>query len=267
MTWAVDPEIAALFRGDADPVARILSLDTALRVRAGWESSSDILLSGSVTATRTAQIRRTGDVALASEDGGIIPDAAGDCFAAGELIRVERGIRVAGVPFYVPLATLVITEFHATLDGKLTLRGQDRLCRLQQPLGDALTLPVGMRGEDALRALWEPVLGDSSAWRLDAGGHALSAIRVYPEENDRLGAGIMLASDLGCEAFAGRDGIPVLRPAPDPVLAPVSRAYGTGSDSLILTLDRGGSTWPFNRVVVISEGPEQPTVRGVAEIT
>ena len=141
------------------------------------------------------------------------------------------------------------------------------LSRCQQSMGEPVVLPVGMSGEDALRALWEPVLGGSTNWSLDAGGRILAAPRVYAEDADRLASGVTLMADLGCEVFADRLGRVVLRPSPDPMKAAIARTYAEGPNALITTLDRSGTAWPFNRSIVISEGPDQPTVRGLAEIT
>jgi hypothetical protein len=132
-----------------------------------------------------------------------------------------------------------------------------------------VTITEGTAADDALRTLWEPILGDSTDWTLDADGRTTSR-RVFLDDEDVLGATVELMAALGLEVFADRRGLPVLRPIPDPAdtdAVVIVREFVPGRTSTLLDLQRTGDRLPYNRVVVVGELTDGATVRSVLEVT
>lgn len=267
--YDVDAAIASALLGSHEPVARILSLAADGTIRDAWEADADArVLTGSATLDRSREVRSTGSFELANPTGSLSPAVPGDAFFPGECFRVERGLRVGDAAVYLAVATLIVATFGAGMDGRLSVSGEDRYTLLRQPLGDPLAIEAGTTAEDAFRILVEPVLGLDTGWSLDGAGRTLGATRVWAEDDDRLGALTALMGDLGLETFADRLGSPVLRSIPDPTSATTVRTFTRAAGvAAMLDLTRSGSARPFNKAVVIGEGPDRPTYRGVAEVT
>lgn len=249
--------------------ARLTSLDATRAVRHVWQDATALLLDGSrVSGDRTRSVRRTVSLSIADPAGDWTPRAPGDPFFGGEWLRVERGVGVGGGMAWIPLFTGTVTSFDDTMDGTLQVSGEDALGICQQPFGDAVSVLAGTRAQDVVKALLGPVLGVTQGWTLD------DAERIVPDrswaaDDDRLQATWQLMADLGLELFADRMGAVVLRPMPDPTVAtPVRTLTSPASDGAILSGTRSGSRLPYNRVVVISELPDDGTIiRAQADVT
>lgn len=267
--YATDATVRAALLGGHEPVARLLSLAPDGTVREAWEADRNArVLSGSAGYDRSREVRRTATVELENRTGSLSPQGPGDHFFGGERFRVERGLRIGGRAVYLPVATLIVASFGAAMNGRLSVSGEDPLTLLRQPLGDVLTIEAGTTAEEAFRLLVEPVLGADTGWALDGAGRTVGATRSWAEDEDRLAALVSLMADLGLEVLADRLGDPVLRPIPDPTTAATVRTFErVAGVAAMLDLTRSGSARPFNKVVVIGEGPDRPTYRGVAEVT
>jgi hypothetical protein len=212
-------------------------------------------------------VRRTASLTIANPTGALSPQAPGDPFYPGEWVRIERGAVVNGLAMYVPLMTGVVGPFEADMSGTLTVPLADPLSLLAQPIGDTLVIAAGTPADVALRYLWEPVLGDGSGWHLDSGGRTVGTAYVTAEDDDRLGDGVTLMGDMGLEVFAYRDGVPVLRPVPDPTTLPVVASWQAAAAIMSDLARTGPSMLPPNRVVTIGTDASGAAIRGQADVT
>jgi hypothetical protein len=249
------------------PVSRLVTLTAGGIVRSTY-APVRIILDGTVEVDRTREIRRSLRLRLVDEDGTLAPGLADDEFAPGQRLRVDRGAVIDGTEVYVTLGTFVIGSFEVDLAGSLTLSGDDPAVSLQQDFGEIVTVGAGLAASDALRLLWEPVLGDGSGWDLDAEAGRLGASRTFGEDEERLTATLDLMADNGLEAYMDRTGTPVLRLVPDPLAAVPARTYEQSAGVALATaITRRGDWMPVNRQVVIGDQPSGELVRGEALIT
>ena len=268
--FAVSAAVRAALRSDLQrPCARIIALASdRVTVRATFEATKAVQLSGSVVYDRSREVRRTASVSLANPTGSLSPQQPGDLFFSGECFRVEQGLILGGVRFYVPLATLVVATYLADMNSQLALTGNDPLFLCQQEFGDVLNLAATTTGEAAILAILTPVLGDGSAWSLNAGGQTLGTPRSFAETDDRLAMAVAVAQDLGCELFSDRYGNPVLQPVPDPTTLSAVRNLAVGRGVSVMTAhQRGGSALPYNRQITYGDNPAYPAIRGEANVT
>ena len=248
------------------PIARLVTLTADGSARTTFDPDR-IILSGSVSFDRRREVSRTASLELADVTG-LSPISYADELAQGQRIRLERGARVGGLDIFALLGVFEITSYDAAMAGTLSLSAEDPSTALQQPLGEPFTIPANTSGRAAVRMLWEPVLGDGSAWDLDDDAMGLSEARTIAEDEERLHAAIGLVSDLGLELWMGRDGLPVMRARADPNTLPISRTYRqVAGEALAADIRRSGDRRPYNRQVVIGESPTGQVYRAVADIT
>ena len=259
--------LAAQLATSHQPRARVVTLHPDRSTRAVYDPLS-IALDGSVTFDRTRAVRRSLSLTVVDVSGGLAPTAYGHEFAQGELIAIERGVRVDGMNLYDLLGTFEVLTFSSAMEGTLTISGEDPSIALSAELGEVVTIPAGMSIEDALRVLWGPVLGDSTLWTLDGNGMTVGSVRTFAEDDERLGVALALVADMGLEAYLDRRGYPVLRPVSDPNAAPVAWTfYQTPGQARAMRLERTGDRHPYNRQVVIGEPVDAPAIRAVADVT
>ena len=246
--------------------SRISTLSASGAVVTTYESTSGIILGGSLTYDRTRDVRRSGSVILVDADGSLAPTDADDPFAPGGAVRIERGVSGGS---YMSLGDYRIVNFDTAMRGELTLRLEDPTDALRQDIGDTLTIGKRVRAKDALAILWEPVLGDSTAWALDDDSAVLGTSRTYSDGDERLHSGITLMSDMALEVYADRGGAPVLAPLSDPnTLLEADHTFTQAAGrAVVTTLRRSGDLRPFNRQVVVGEPSDGAVVRGVSTIT
>lgn len=265
----VDAAILALIRGDAPrPCARLSAFDADWSVRETWDAGDAILLGGTVTRDRTRYVRGSCSVELANTSGALSPQEPGDLFFGGERFGVDRGVVTsAGQRVFLPLFRGIVTDWRAGMDGRLVVNGADPLELAAQPFGSTVSVEEGMTAEDAVRALLEPVLGDSDGWSLDGNGRTV-AYRAWAEDDDRLQATVELMADLGLEVFADRAGNVVLRPVPDPTTASIARTFEQRAGvAAMVDLTRSGSRRPYNLAVALRDSPDLPLLRAEARVT
>lgn len=262
-----DAPLAAALAGAHRPCSRIAFLDSSGAVAATYEAERSVLSGGSVQFDRARVGRRSATVELANPDGALSPQDVDDLAFPGARMRLERGAVIEDGRAYGLLATVRIATFTAGMDGRLALICQDVLEVLAQPFGEVVTITADTPAAEVVRTAWEPVLGDSSAWALDDAGRTVAA-RSFLEDEDRLAAVAQLMADLGLEVYSDRTGNVVLRPVPDPTTATTVRRFVRAAGRAeMLDLTRSGSRQPYNRVVVIAESPDRPTLRAIAEVT
>jgi hypothetical protein len=265
---AVDAAVLAAIRGSHEVFSRVSALDADGAAVRTWEGSSALVLDGSCSRDRTRMVRGYGDIIVMNTDGSLSPQLATDLFATGNPFRIERGVILDGARLATTLGTLVVTRFDAGMDGRLAISGEDRLTLLAQPFGDQTTVDGALTAEDALRMLWQPVLGDGSGWELDGGGRTVGVTQVLAESDDRLAATVQLMADLGLEVFADRTGNVVMRPIPDPTTQAIVHTFARlPGQAAALDLTRSGDRLPYNRSVVIVTRPDGSVFRAVADVT
>lgn len=267
---SVPRTLSEILRGSHRPCTRLHWLDSAgaiLRTWQGGVSRTAILTGGDTIRDRGRMVRGSGDLAIANPDGALTPQAPGDPFFGGERLRLEQGAYGDnGQPLWTVTFTGVVTGWSADMMGGLSVSVEDPTSLLAQPMGEAVSVPAGMSAEDALRLLWEPVLGDSDAWVLDGDGRSVSA-GSWGADADRLAAGSELMAGLGLEVYADRLGRVVLQPVPDPTAQDLARTFTTSSrNATALGLARHGTRQPYNRVVVVVDDPARPTFHAVADV-
>ena len=225
-----DAIIAAL-EGPAPVIhARVVVLAPDLvTVRAAYELTTRIVMSGTVTADWTRDVRRQAQLRLADRDGTLAPAIATDHFAEGSPIRVERGPEIDGAPAWIPLMTGLVTGCEIDRErGTIDLTSESPMSLLDQDVGEGVVIPEGTSVPDALHMLWDPVLRFAE-WVIDplAGERFVgSTIAVLPSDN-RLQVGRRLALDGGVEAFDDRLGRLIVRVRRDPTTQTVARSMLT----------------------------------------
>jgi hypothetical protein len=257
---------ADVVAGTHRPRSRIVTLSSSGLAVSTFDPS--IILSGNVSYDRKWEVRRTFRATLADEDASLAPLQAGDEFAPGSRVRIDRGVAFGSEVLWQTLGTYELTNFGTRMAGSLTIGGEDPFLALRQPFGEVLNLPPGIALTDAIREMLEPVLGDSTDWSLDGGHQRVRLGRSFPETDERLHAAVQLADDFGAELYADRAGLPVLQPRTDPNDATVAHTYRQSEgEARATSLERQGDFRPYNRVVVIGEPPGGGLYRAEASIT
>jgi hypothetical protein len=263
-------DLAAVLGGPHRPCARLVSLGSDGVARASWEGDGAILEDGSATYDRTRAVRRSGSATLANPTGSLSPQRPGDYLFTGERLRLERGAIIGQARVYGALITGVVTGFQSDMSGHLSVNIEDPMSLLAQPFGVVVSIEAGTPVADALVTLWGPVLGDASDWTLDDAGRT-TPLRVFMEDDERLGAVTAFLTDLGLEAFMDRAGQVVLQAIPDPstqTAATAVRGFLPGDEATLLDLSRSGDSRPYNRVVVVVETTDgTDTIRAEVSVT
>ena len=267
---SVPRTLSEILRGSHRPCTRLHWLDSDDAILQTWQggvSRTAILTGGDTVRDRGRMVRGSGSLVIANPDGDLSPQAPGDPFFGGERLRLEQGAYGDnGQPLWTVTFTGVVTNWTATMMGSLSVSVEDPTSLLAQPMGDAVSVPNGMSAADALRLLWEPVLGDSDDWELDGDGRSVSA-GSWSADADRLAAGVELMAGLGLEVYADRLGRVVLRPVPDPTAQDIARTFTTTArNAAMLDMARSGSRQPYNRVIVVVDDPARETFFAIADV-
>jgi hypothetical protein len=217
------------------------------------------------------RIRRSCRLTIADELGELAPVEPGEFLFPGERIRLDRGILFPSGPVWWPMFEGIVSSFDAEMRGIVSLAAEDPVSNMQaDPFGEPLVIPDGMPASEALRVLWEPVLGSAAFGELDDGGR-VTALRTFLGDEQRLDAVLSLMFDLGLEVSVTRTGLVELRPRPDPTsaaaVAVVREFRSLPGEAAWLTLARSGSDQPVNEVVVNLIRPDLPTLTAVQSVT
>jgi hypothetical protein len=262
--------LASIVPTNARPVAARMTVYDRLdgAILASWGDRSSRLLSASTTYDLSRLVRRQTQVALQNADGSLSPRAPGDLLHTGAVFALDRAV---GRADFRRMGTFVVASFAAGMDGRLSLRGEDPLSLLVQPFGEPVVIAAGTSCEDALRALWAPVLdpsGDGEGWDLDSDGRTVP-LRVFLPDEDRLSAVVTFLAAQGLDVYADRLGRPRMRPTVDPGEAAVTvvRGFRPGDGGTLMDLERSGSRRAYNRVRVESSAPDRAVVGTTLDVT
>jgi len=248
--------------------ARLTSLTAAGVSRRVWQGGvavvgTQIMTDCSVSYDLSRDVRNSVRLVLTDDADELAPHEPGDLFFTGERFRVEAAVNGA----YVQMFEGVVSDFSDAMAGTLAISGEDPLWLCDQAFGERLTLPDDTPAEDAVRLVCEPVLGDSSGWSLDGAGRKVT-LRTWAEDDRRLGSITSLMRDLGLELFADRFGQLVLQERPDPTQqdAVVTVREFLSDRASWADLTRSGADLPHNRFVVISDRPDQDSLRATWQV-
>jgi hypothetical protein len=272
--YPVSAGFAAAVRGSHVRSARLVILTTALTESDVLEGTSSVLIEGSVSIDRTRQQRRTMTLTIANAGGVWTPTGPASPFYPGRMVRIDRGISVAGAIEWVPLGVFGLDDPEmAVAPGGSTIRlaGTDRT-RLAATSGFGVptTLPRGTRIRDAVRTLAEAAgMGtDDALYDLEDASAALGADATWEADDGRLDAMMRLAADNALELYPSALGVLTLRPVVAVEdLAPVW-TFARGADAIMLGVTRRLSdAGAYNHTIAVGEGADIGPFRGEARDT
>lgn len=253
-------------------VVRVSVLDDLFNPIPGAVLTGDagLVISGRVSMQRGRLVRRTLDVEIVNEDGAFTPEGPLSLFYWNRLLRVERGVYFAGVPYYAPLGVFLIDA--PSVDGRasvLSVSGSDRCDRgtrseFTSPVSYASGSSVGsviqMIGTDA--GMWD------DRWSISDGGATLGTTRSYEAGDGRMAAIQALLTDFSLEMFADANGWIRIQPKVDPATAPVAWTFERGAEATMLGISKKWSRDRFyNHILVTGEAADRTPVRGEASDT
>ncbi len=227
---------------------------------ASFTAASDTgVVSGSVTIDATAQYRRALTVKLADPTGASIPARVGDLLTPPNELRVSQGID--GFPL-LPLFVGGISEpatSDSGADAGLDLTCYDRSRTLSvrswvtpRTIMRETNVATAIAGIVADRCPSFPPLNAAPTTATTA-----TLVLGQDDSNDPLKDVQVIAQAAGLEFLFDPEGVPTLRPIPDPNVDPVVATYAEGPDGLLLSGDRRFSDDPgYNGVIVIGEGSD-----------
>ena len=229
------------------------------------------MLSGSVSMSRTDPVARTLGLELVNPDGIWTPTGQGSLLYWDRLLRVERGVRVAGQDFLAPAGVFQIDspEVQRSSGVVLKLTGADRMDRAtRSQFTDPETHAVGSGVGAVIRAVLEAAGVGTDRWTVDDGGATLGAARSYEVGEERLSAAMRLANDFALEVFADARGYMVVRPKPDPLGLATAWTFEAG----VSAVHEGVSVkWSrdkfYNHILVTGESADQDPIRAEAADT
>lgn len=217
------------------------------------------VLSGQVTVDGVAQVRRSLTLRIVDPTGAVYPSRIGDLLAPPHELKVYQGI--VGYPL-VPVGVFGISEPDLTdSDGVvLDLKGFDRSKRIsRRKWPSVFTITAGTNVGTAIASIISDRDPLSPALSVVGTVTAVTPTVLLGTDtsNDPWADAQKLATDNGMELFYDPDGVPVLRPLPDPLSDPEAGAYVEGEGGLYLGGTRGFSDEPgTNGVIIIGNGSE-----------
>jgi len=222
------------------------------------------------TVTYGSDRRRMCSIDVGAADGAWSPAAPGDAYYPNTLLRLERGVVIDGEPEYVPLGVFVVDRPAVTVTqtgARITVQGQDRLklaakSRFTLPTAYAEGLLVG----DVIAAIAQDAGMGADLYRIDDGGKALAADRVFETGDNRTDAIHQLALDYALEVYVDADGLLAVEPALTEATIPASVwTFERGAGAIMLELTKGiDDDRLYNHVLVTGEASDLFPVRGEA---
>lgn len=240
-------------------VTRVEVLVAGRPVQAFDATSDAGVVGGQVTVDADAQVRRTLTLELADSTGQIIPTRVGDLLTPPNEVRVSQGVEGYDL---VPLFVGGISKPSTSDQGSgvtLTLECSDRSRTISvRSWVQPYVVTRGTNTATAIAALLTDRAPELPA--LNSSPTTTSTPTVIfgeDDSNDPWADATSLAEAAGLELFFDADGVPTLRPVPDPLADPVVATYAEGPDGLLLSGQRAFSDDPgHNGVIVIGEGSE-----------
>lgn len=227
-------------------------------------------IGGAVSEDLARSTVRTLLLELANPGGAWTPSGPGSFFYWDRMIRVERGVRVAGDDFYAPLGVFLI-DAPAVTGSALRVTGADRMDRAT---GSEFTSPTLYASGERVGAVIRDILEDagvgSERWSVDDGGATLGADRGFEVGDGKMQAALGLATSFSLDVAADARGWMVVSPKRDPATLGHGWHFHEGSDATYTGLSK---TWSrdrlYNHVLVTNDtsDPEVPLVRAEASVT
>lgn len=251
-------------------VVRVSVLDSSWNPlpEATLSGQDGFVIAGSVTQHASSDVRRSLAMSIANPDGVWTPDGPGSFFYWDRYIRVERGVRVAGVDYYAPLGVFLIDT--PMIEGNvMAVTGADRMDRA---LRSEFTAPDTYSSGARVGSVIQDILVDAGIgaerWSVDDDGSTLGANRSFEVGESRLSAARAIATDFGLDVFADANGFMVVRPKVDPEGAPTVWEFAPGPEAVHLGVSKRWSRERFyNHVLVSGESANQDPIRAEAEDT
>lgn len=197
------------------------------------------IFGGGVSMTREQQVRRVLNLTLVRAKW---PGSSADMLFLRKLIKVERGIKIAGSVEYVSLGVFVVNRPSGEWglgSSRLQIGGMDRMVLGQKSLVTTpLFYPEGATLESVLQDLLTGA-GVGGFFRGSDGGQALRVDAGYMTGTKRLDAAFGLASAFALDLYVAEDGYVEYWPKPlsiDPDSAVWE--YTPASDSTLISIKK-----------------------------
>lgn len=197
------------------------------------------LFGGRVSMSRTQQVRRTLSLSLAKAKW---PGASTDLFYLRKLVKVQRGVKIAGSIEYVTLGVFVVNRPQGRWGlstASLQVGGMDRMVLGQKSLITAPeTYLEGATVASVIQALLTGA-GVGGFFRLNDGGQALRVDASYVTGTKRLDAAFGLADAFALDLYCAADGWVELKPKPT-AIDPNSAVwtYTPATDSTLIAVQK-----------------------------
>lgn len=241
-------------------VSRVALLNPDLSVGLVLTGDGGVVESGGVTAD--ADRRRRCQFTLANPGGAWTPATFADALFPNRLVRLDRGVMVGNEPEYVSLGVFVIDtpRIVVTKEGStIRVSGQDRV---KLALKSKWAKPQRVLAGTPLATVVQGALQDAgmgvTLYRLNDGGKALAADRVFDTGLERWPTLQSLVRDYALLLYVDADGYATLEPAmtPDTVPDPVW-TFERGAEAIMLGLEKelSDERW-YNHTLAGGEGSD-----------
>lgn len=267
-------DAAAILRSSHQRVTRLSILDDNFNPMPGliFTGEAGYALDGSVSQDTSRYVRRTFSASLANPAGIWTPLDEASPFYWTTMLKLERGVKVGGVEYYVPLGVFQIDAPEVdSRDETLELSGSDRVDRAtSSEFTVPTTYAAGERVGDVIRDILETAGVGTAQWSVDDDGATLGADRSYEVGDERLQAAMTLGTSFSLDVFADANGWMRVRPKVDPTSLPVVWTFRAGADATHLGLSKRWSRDRFyNHVLVTNDTSDTaiPLLRSEALIT
>lgn len=273
ITLAVSPfpilplTLAVALRRHHIPISRITFIEADLETII--HEVDGRFMDGSVDMERSRQTHRSGSVRLVDELGLYAPAATGLVWP-NRLVRLERGVMIAGTPQYVELLTGVLDEWSiSSRSGLVAFSVWSRLHLADTQFSEPVTFQPGAAGP-ILRAIAE--LGglgvDDELYSIVDGGALLAEARTYDTSDNILQSMLKLAFDLGLDLYDDGHGRTIIEPFSDPATAETAWEFVPGVSATMTDASRSGrAVRVYNRATVVGTGPDRYPIRAEWRVT
>jgi hypothetical protein len=227
-----------------------------------------VAVDGEVVDDRTREVRRTATLVVAADQAGALtPDEPGDMLYLFSMIRLQRGLIIAGTAELVDLGYFIVDQPSSSFGprtgshriGLIDRMGMAAEARFTAPL----SLSADARVQDAIQELAVLAgLGTAATlYDLDDGGATIGFDRAYEFGDGILAAMTALAGDHGLELYMNAQSVLTLAPTPDPNTLPISYSFAGGPAAIVtaITKELSARSW-FNVTTAIDAGARKAAV-------
>jgi hypothetical protein len=209
--------------------------------------------------------RRNIDLTLL-DDGSLPHSPAGLWY--DKIIKPYSGIEVNGVQYVTCLGEFMIDRLErSNFPNTVKVTGRDFVKKLQLDKLTATTaFAAGVAPETHIRTI--ATNGGISKFNLSPTGKLTGVAYTFERNTERWKAIQDLATAYGCEIFFDNFGYLTMRPFVDPVTAPVSHSFLTGSSGNLVNFTKAAADGRLrNHVIVYGDSTTNPLVFASAENT